>query len=144
MDNKGFVPDFYNSAVDIWNIGKEMFEWYRDILGTEVVITRIKESDKRKKILSTTLTTTFEDSQDIEKLNWKLILNQSNMLSIWKRNADTLNVIDSVDKVKTGDLISFEYYGVRYQFKVQSTQAYGIGSDICWQYTLIPIIENKI
>lgn len=144
MDNKGFVPDFYDSAMDLWNLSSEMIEWYRDLLGTEVTVTRIKDRDKRKGILSATLTTTFEDSQDTEKFNWKIFINQSTMMPIWRRNSESIQVIDSVDKLKTGDLVSFEYYGVRYQFKVTSVQSYGIGKDICWQYTLNPIIEHKV
>lgn len=144
MDNKGFVPDLYDSTVEFWNISKEMYAWYLDVLGTEVTVTRISESDKRKSILSATLTSTFEDNEHIEKFNWKLLINQSTMLPMWRRNTSTIEVYDITNRLQTGDLVAFEYYGVRYQFKIQSSSSYGIGKDICYQYTLAPIIEHKV
>lgn len=144
MDNKGFVPDLYGSTVEYWNIQKEMVEWYRNLLGTEVIISRITKKDKRKGVLSATLTSTFEDEDEKIKINWKLLINQSTMLPIWRRNASSIEVIDTVEKMKIGDLVEFEYFGVRYQFKVTACNAYGIGHDIAWQYTLQSVIEHKI
>lgn len=144
MDNKGFTPDLIDSSIEWWNVSKEMAEWYRDILGTEVIVTRVTEKDKRKKVLSATLTSTFEDDENIEKFNWKLIINQSTMLPIWRRNSNSITVIDTVEKLKVGDIVTFEYVGVRYQFKVTATESYGIARDICWQYTLTSIVEHKV
>lgn len=144
MDNKGFVPDLYKSTIDFWDVSKEMIEWYRDLLGTEVIVTRKTDSDKRKSVLSATLTSTFEDDDTNTNFNWKLLINQSTMLPIWRRNSNQIEVVDTVKKLETGDLVKFEYYGVQYQFKVTACQGYGIGSDICYQYTLVPITEHKI
>jgi hypothetical protein len=144
MDNKGFVPDFYNAAVIFNDISYEMFEFYRDLLGTEVSVTRVLPSDKRKIVLSKTLTSTFEDGKDLLKFNWKVVINQSQMMNIWRRNTQSLEIYDIEDKLVSGDLISFDYFGVSYQFKISSVQAYGIGSSIIRQYSLVPIIEHKI
>jgi len=143
-EKKGFVPDLYNSTVEYWNIQKEMMEWYRDLFGTEVTISRITEKDKRKNVLSATLTSTFEDEDTRLKFNWKLLINQSTMMPIWRRNTNSIEVIDTIEKMKIGDLVEFEYFGVKYQFKVTACNSYGIGHDIAWQYTLQSIIEHKV
>jgi hypothetical protein len=144
MDNKGFVPDYYKSVMDLWNISGEMMEWYRDQLGTEVVVTRVKDTHKHKSVLTTTLTSTFEDDTEIEKFNWKLLINMSQMMPLWRRNGGSIEVVDTVRKLKSGDLVKFEYLGVSYEFKVTGTQSYGIGQDICYQYTLTALTEHKI
>jgi len=144
MDNKGFVPDLYDSAIDFWNISKEMMEWYRDILGTEVIVTRKTDSDKRKSVLSATLTSTFEDDDTVKKFNWKLLINESTMAPVWRRSANQIEVVDTVRKLEIGDLVKFTYIGIQYQFKVTAMQGYGLGADICWQYTLVPITEHKV
>lgn len=141
MDNKGFLPDLYRSAVEFNEISYEMFEFYRELLGTPVTVTRIIE-DKRSTVLSATLTSTFQDNDRITQFNWKVILNQSSMMGIWRRNVNQLEIYDVVDKLKSGDLLRFEYLGIIYQFKVTSTQSYGIGKNIVFQYTLNPIIEH--
>lgn len=144
MDNKGFTPDLYDSTIEFWNISKEMMEWYRDLLGTEVIVTRMTDKDKRKSILSATLTSTFEDDENVEKFNWKILINVHTMSNVW-RSANQLDIYDTVRKLETGDLIKFEYLGKRYQFKVTSPpSAYGLGAEICYQYTLTPILDHKI
>lgn len=144
MDNKGFVPDLYKSAVDFWSIGKDLIEWYRDLLGTEVIVTRKTALDKRKSVLSATLTSTFEDDDTNIRFNWKLLISQSTMMPIWRRNANQIDVYDTIRKLEIGDLVKFDYAGIQYQFKVTACQSYGIGSDVCYQYTLSPIIEHKV
>jgi hypothetical protein len=143
MDNKGFYPDLYDSTVEWWNISKDMMEWYRDLLGTEVIVTRKTESDKRKSVLSATLTSTFEDDDTTTHFNWKLLINNSNMTPVWKRNGN-LEVVDTIRKLEIGDLVKFTYIGVQYEFKVTAMQGYGIGAEICYQYSLSPIVEHKI
>jgi hypothetical protein len=144
MDNKGFIPDLYNSAVQFNSISMELFEMYRDLLGTEVTVTRVLDTESHKTVLSATLTSTFEDNDKTTHFKWKVVINMSQMMQVWRRNVNQLDIYDPIPKLKIGDLLEFEYLGVRYRFKVTQDQAYGIGQDIMHQYSMMPIVEHKI
>ena len=141
--DNGFIPGYYDFVMEFWNVSKEMMEWYRDQLGTDVTVTRVKDTNKHKKVLSASLTSTFEDDDDTIKFNWKLLINKSQMMPLWSRNTSSIEVTDTVNKLSSGDLVRFEYLGVDYEFKVTGTQAYGMGKDICYQYTLTSLTEHK-
>lgn len=140
MDKKGFVPNVYDSSVRFMEISVKMFEFYRKLLGTEVKVTRIT-GDKRKQILSATLTSTFSDNKDIMEFNWKILINQSQMNPRFRSNTGTFDIYDVIDKLEIGDLLKFNYLGMNYEFKVTAGHAYGNGAKIIYQYTLSAINE---
>lgn len=143
MSKSGFVPHLYDSSVKFMEISIKMFEFYRKLLGTNVKVARVV-ADKRKKVLSATLTSTFTDSSDIEEFTWKIIINQSEMKNSYRRNQGTLDIYDVENKLQIGDLIKFNYLGIMYEFKVTGESSYGNGKKIIYQYNLSAINEYII
>lgn len=143
MSQLGFIDKYLDNANKFYRLAMNQFDFYLKIMGTDVVIIRVKDDSAHKNVFGTVYSSNLNNDEDLIKLKYRILINMNDMRRIFSQSADNFEVYDNRDVMKMGDIIEFSRRDKTYQFKITEVQAFSEASDVLWRYTLVGQQEVK-
>lgn len=123
------VDRFYEKSV-------KMFDWWKKIAGTDVIIIRPKKDSRYKDFFGAMFTSDSVASTESEELPAKLMLVHNEMYEVWTGGIQSTQVVDREHVLERGDLIRYTVNNQILMFKVVEERAFGDSFSIWREYTI--------
>lgn len=149
-----YIDQFAEFSDRFARLGLKGFKLYEQTLGTDVTVTRIKNSgddpsstdDRRyNKLLKSAMNISESNEKNhTQTFQARLLINKSQMGPMTGKTTEEISVTYTANRFCPGDLITFRYRGYNYRFKVMpGIEAFGLQDDILYRMTLQPYRETK-
>lgn len=127
---------------------------YVKILGTDCTITRHKsgvvtqsgkDADRYHKLLQSVMTPNEAiANHPTEVITRRLLINRSQMSNRFNKSTEDLQVTTPEDILRPGDVVSFDYLGRTYRFKVTNEiDSFGLEDSVLYRATLTPYRDTR-
>lgn len=137
-------------------LGLSAFKLYVKVLGTECVVTRIKDSvdasnpieedaNRYKKLLKATMNIAqTQQFQATEQFTHRFLIHRSQFSNRYQKMYEELQITYIEDVLRPGDLIEFRYLGYKYKYKVApAIESFGLQDGLIFRATLNAYRESK-
>lgn len=143
MSQVGFIDKYLDNANKFYSLAMNQFDFYLKIMGTDVIIIRVKDDSKHKQVYGTVYSSDLLNDEDLVKLKYRILINMNDMRKIYSQSADQFEIYDNRDVLKMGDIIEFSRKDKTYRFKVTEVQAFSEAASVLWKYNLSGYQEVK-
>lgn len=134
--SEGFIKSILDGTNQFYSTALKQFEWYKKILGTKVIVSRLKTADKYKDVFGSTATSTLVDDTDLDKFPYVVLINMNDMLRLYQKSTNQLQFQDNLDVIKIGDVLTFSRNGQEYKWKVINVETFSEAERVLYQYTI--------
>lgn len=150
-----YMDQFAAQSDRFAQLGLQGFKVYEKTLGTDVTVTRMKESDptstsqsddqRYHKLLKSAMNISESNEKNhTETFQTRILINKSQMSPMTSKTFDEIQVTYLKNQFCAGDIISFKYRGYHYRFKVMpGIETFGLQDDVIYRMTLQPFRETK-
>jgi len=143
MSRLGFVESLLDNTNHVYSTMLKQFSWYKKILGTDVIVSRIKEMNKYKKVFGSKASSTIADDPELEKFQYVILISMNDMLRLYQETATQLQFYDNEDKLQLGDILTFSRKSMQYRWKITEIQTFSEANDVLRQYTIVGLSDIK-
>lgn len=134
--------------------GLKAFKLYEQKLGTNVTVTRMKQSDgstsadddqRYHKLLKGAMNISESNEKNhTQTFQTRILISKSQMGPLTSKTTEDIQVTYTNNRFCIGDLVTFKYRGYHYRFKVMpGIETFGLQDDILYRMTLQPFRETK-
>lgn len=153
--NDDFMDLFANFSDRFAAGGLKGFKVYEKCLGTNVTVTRVKqssetgstapESDTQRynKLLKGAMNISESKAKDhTNSFQTRILINKSQLTGMYTKMFDEMQIVYTKDLFCIGDLITFDYLRIHYRLKVVNIETFGLQDNICFRMTVNPYRES--
>lgn len=141
MSKNGFVNQYLDNANQFYATSFKQFNFYKKLLGTKVIVTRIKQDSKYKQVFGSVYSSTMLDDEEREEFNYTILINLNDMKNLYQKMIDQVDFYDNEDKIKIGDILTFTRKKQEYKFKVIKQETFSEAGGVLNRYQLQGLIE---
>lgn len=141
MSQLGFIEKVLDNTNYLYSTALKQFAWYKKVLGTQVMITRIKERNKYRTVFGSVASSTIPDDSDADKFEYTILINLNDMLRLYQETSTSMTFYDNEDKLHIGDIITFSRKDKQYRFKITEIQTFSEADDVVRQYTIAGLAD---
>lgn len=131
-----------DKANKLYAIGMKNIKFQLALLGTRFIVLRPKNNSKWKNVFGGTYSSDSTLENDYEQFTTELIINQNDLVDVWNRNRDTLEVYTNDGTLQVGDELQYTREKRTYRFKISQKLGFSEVADVFFVYTLTSIIET--
>ena len=131
-----------DKANKLYAIGMKNIKFQLALLGTRFIVLRPKNNSKWKNVFGGTYSSDSTLENDYEQFTTELIINQNDLVDVWNRNRDTLEVYTNDGTLQVGDELQYTREKRTYRFKISQKLGFSEVADVFFVYTLSSIIET--
>ena len=131
-----------DKANKLYAIGMKNIKFQLALLGTRFIVLRPKSNSKWKNVFGGTYSSDSTLENDYEQFTTELIINQNDLVDVWNRNRDTLEVYTNDGTLQVGDELQYTREKRTYRFKISQKLGFSEVADVFFVYTLTSIIET--
>ena len=131
-----------DKANKLYSIGMKNIKFQLALLGTKFIVLRPKDNSKWKNVFGGTYSSDSTLENDYEQFTTELIINQNDLVDVWNRNRDTLEVYTNDGTLQVGDELQYTREKRTYRFKISQKLGFSEVADVFFVYTLTSIIET--
>lgn len=131
-----------DKANKLYSIGMKNIKFQLALLGTKFIVLRPKDNSKWKNVFGGTYSSDSTLENDYEQFTTELIINQNDLVDVWNRNKDTLEVYTNDGTLQVGDELQYTREKRTYRFKISQKLGFSEVADVFFVYTLTSIIET--
>lgn len=136
--------------------GLKAYKLYVKTLGTNVTVTRVKgatakstptevDAARYHRLLKAAMTVSEDAPKAItEQFQYRMLINKSQLGGRYTKSTIDVRCIVTDDVFLPGDIVSFQYRGLTYRFKVNpEIESFGPQDGLVYAITLNPFRESK-
>jgi len=142
MNPETHISPLVDKAEKFYRIALASFKLPKLLIGTRVIVTRVKETSKYNNVFGKVYTSNLLLDSDTETFQVKLLLSQETLSRIHALQAEILEVYDRESLLKTGDLVTYQRRDLIFRFKVKEIEALANSRSSIYKYTLVGIKES--
>lgn len=143
MSKFGFVQSMFDNTNKFYKTGLQQFDWYRKILGTEVLVTRFKQVNKYMDVFGSVATAAMRKDEDTEQFKYVVLINLNDMLKLFQKSINQLEFYDNNSVLQLGDVLKFSRNKQEFQYKIIEINTFSEAGFILNQYTLSGLVETN-
>lgn len=121
-----------------------MFDWWKKIQGTDVVLIRSKEESKFKDFFGSMAHSDSIDDDNTENSKVRLLINHNEVYELWYGGIQSSMIVDREGILERGDLIRYSSGKQVFTFKVTEHRVYGDSASIYREYQIESTKENTL
>lgn len=106
VDNKGFINQLLDNSNDFYAKAFQQFNFYKKLLGTRVIVTRVKNESDYRDVFGIIYSSTLLDDSDKEEFEYMILINLNDMNSLFQKNIDQIEFFDNEFVIEVGDVIT--------------------------------------
>lgn len=114
-------------------------EWWKKVLGTEVVVDRVKEDSMYKTVYGVAYNDTIEGNTEVEHFHHTIVINMNTLLKVWNVTENDLQFYDIGEDLEMGDILTFSRNNLEYKWKITEIMQLTDVGGIVRQYTITPL-----
>lgn len=132
-----------DKANKLYSIGMKNIKIQLALLGTRFTVLRPKDNSKWKNVFGGSYSSDSTLENDYEQFTTELIINKNDLVDVWNRNRETLEVYTNDGTLQVGDELQYTREKITYRFKISQKLGFSEVADVFFVYTLTSIIETK-
>jgi len=141
MNIDGFMHPMIDMTLNFYKIGMKQMSWMKKIQGTKVIVTRLTQDSKYKRVHGSTVSSTLALDKDVQEFDYVIIINFNDMMKIFQKSINQFDFYDNENTLQLGDLVRFTDNGQLFRFKVIDIQSFSNKDTILNRYTLSGLAE---
>lgn len=141
-DGFGFVDGVLDSANRFNSVALLQMKMSKKILGTKVIVKRVKKDSKYSKVFGSLYTSENLDDEQVDEFEYTVLINKNDMLKLYQRNIDQLEFSDNENFLQKGDVLCYRRNDIEFKFKITEVETFSDAGGILYKYTLSGIIET--
>ena len=141
MKGNGFVNELLDNTNHFYSVSLNMMDWWRKIMGIKCQVVRLSDSDVYRKVYGSIATSTLVDDSNAERFNYIALFGMNEMLRLFSKSTEPIQMYDNRDIIKSGDLLVFSRGDQEYKWKVTETFTFSEVGGVLNQYTLSGLTE---
>ena len=141
--NVGFVQQYLDNANQFYATALKQFSFYKKILGTKVIISRIKKTASVNIVFGASVSSTLPEDKDVEKFDHVIIINLNDMKNVYLKTAGEMDIYDNEDVIKIGDVLTYARKNQEYKFKVIRHESFSEAEGVLNKYTINSFTETN-
>jgi len=141
VDNKGFINQLLDNSNDFYAKAFQQFNFYKKLLGTRVIVTRVKNESDYRDVFGYIYSSTLLDDSDKEEFEYMIFININDMNSLFQKNIDQIEFFDNEFVIKVGDVITYTRRDQEFKFKVSKVEIFSEAEGVLYRYTMMGMTE---
>jgi len=141
VDNKGFINQLLDNSNDFYAKAFQQFNFYKKLLGTRVIVTRVKNESDYRDVFGYIYSSTLLDDSDKEEFEYMILINLNDMKSLFQKNIDQIEFFDNEFVIKVGDVITYTRRDQEFKFKVSKVETFSEAEGVLYRYTMMGMTE---
>lgn len=143
MSSEGFIKPIITGTNHWYGVSMRQFAWAKKLQGTKVMVTRLKKNDQYTEVFGSIAMSTLNDDESREEFPYVVIINMEDMLKVFQKSINQLEIFDNVDRLELGDVLRFTAEGQQFQFQITDKQAFGHAGSTLYRFTLQGLVETN-
>lgn len=143
MSKNGFINQLLDNANQFYATSLKQFKFYKKLLGTKVIVTRVNQDSKYKTVFGNIYNTTLIDDEDKTEFDYIVLINMNDMKNIYQKMIDQLDFYDNEDKLRVGDILTFSRKSQEYKFKIIRQDTFSEAGGVLNRYQIQGLIETN-
>jgi hypothetical protein len=143
MSSLGFVEQVLDNTNHIYQVGLKQFTWWKKVLGTDCLVSRVKQHDKYRNVYGSIANSILPDDNDSDKFPYVILINMNDMKKLFQKSTDQLQFYDNEDILKLGDILIFSRLHQEYKWKIVDILTFSETNNVLRQYTITGLAETN-
>jgi len=141
IEDKGFVNQLIDNANDFYAKAFQQFDFYKKLMGTRVIVTRMKDYSDYKEVFGNIYSSTLLDDSDKEEFEYVILINMNDMKPIFMKSIDQIEFYDNNNVLKSGDVVTFSRRDQEFKFKIIRAETFSEAEGVLYRYIMTGMTE---
>lgn len=141
MKGNGFVNELLDNTNHFYSASLKMFDWWRKIIGVKCQVVRLSDDYVYRKVYGSIATSTLVDDENANRFNYTALFGTNDMLRLYSKSTDPIQMYDNRDILKAGDLLIFSRGDQEFKWKVTDLFTFSEAGGVLNQYTISGLTE---